>query len=65
MDAMLQQGVIEPAQSERRSPVVLVPKPNGSWWLGIKNRRLNAITIPEKYPIPKMDDCLDSLGETT
>jgi hypothetical protein len=30
VEKMLQAGVIEPATSERASPVVLVPKPNGS-----------------------------------
>ncbi|CDF40036.1 retrotransposon protein [Chondrus crispus] len=26
-------------------------------------RRLNAITVKDSYPLPKMEDCLDSLGD--
>jgi hypothetical protein len=24
---------------------------------------LNAITVPDSYPLPRMDECIDSLGE--
>ena len=26
-------------------------------------RRLNALTIPDNYPLPQMEDCIDSLGK--
>ena len=26
-------------------------------------RRLNSVTIKDRYPLPRMEDCLDSLGE--
>ena len=26
-------------------------------------RRLNALNIPDTYPLPRMEDCIDSLGE--
>jgi Reverse transcriptase (RNA-dependent DNA polymerase) len=29
----------------------------------VKYRKLNAITVPETYPLPRMDECIDSLGE--
>jgi Reverse transcriptase (RNA-dependent DNA polymerase) len=60
---MLRAGVIEPATSERASPVVLVPKPDGSMRFCIDYRRLNTVTVRDSYPLPRMDECIDSLGD--
>jgi hypothetical protein len=60
---MLAQGVIEPATCEWASPIVMVPKPDGSLRFCVDYRKLNAITVPDTYPLPRMDECIDSLGE--
>ena len=62
---MLQEGVIEPASSEWASPVVLVPKKDGTLRFCVDYRRLNKLTRRDSYPIPRMDECIDSLGDAT
>ena len=63
VDRMLKQGVIEPSKAQWASPVVLIPKPDGSIRFCIDYRKLNALTVRDVYPLPRMDECLDSLGD--
>ena len=65
VNKMLRGGVIEPAQSAWASPVVLVPKSDGSLRFCVDYRRLNAISIRDSYPLPRMDESIDSLGEAS
>ena len=63
VDKMLKAGFIEPACSEWASLVVLVPKSDGSLPFCVDYRMLNALTVKNTYPLPQIDEFLDSLGE--
>jgi hypothetical protein len=60
---MLKAGLIEPATSEWESPVVLITKKDGSIRLCVEYRKINALTLKDSYALPRMDECLDSLGD--
>ncbi|GFV28676.1 retrovirus-related Pol polyprotein from transposon 297 [Trichonephila clavipes] len=64
LDSLLQQGIIEECESPYASPVVLIPKPNDSMRLCIDYRKLNAQTVPDSYPLPRMDDLLNEAKAT-
>ena len=60
-ERMKELGVIEPSESPWAAPVVLVRKKDGSLRYCIDYRRLNDVTIKDSYPLPNMQDCLESL----
>ena len=62
VDKMLGEGVILPSESPWSSPVVMVTKKDGSCRFCIDYRKLNGITRKNAYPLPRIDECLESLG---
>ena len=60
-ERMKQMGVVEPSESPWAAPVVLVRKKDGTLRYCIDYRKLNQVTQKDSYPLPNIQDCLDSL----
>ena len=59
---MLKEDIIEPANGPWASPVVLVTKKDVSVRFCINFRKVNSVTRKDAYPLPRIIDCLDTLG---
>ena len=62
---LLDKDWIRKSSSPYSSPVVCVRKRDGTLRLCIDYRALNAKTVPDRQPIPRVQDVLDSLGGNT
>ena len=61
---MQQKEIIVPSKSTWASPIILVPKKDGSVWFCVDYRKANEITHKDAYLIPRIDDALDTLAES-
>lgn len=63
---MLKEGIIQHSTSPYNSPILLVPKKSSldekKWRLVVDFRQLNKQIIPDKFPLPRIDEILDHLG---
>ena len=59
---MLDAGVVQPSNNPWCNAVVLVRKKDGSLWFCIDFRRLNALTVKDSHPLPRICETLESLA---
>ena len=61
-EQMLNDGIIRPSDSPYASPLHLVPKPgNKEFRICVDYRKLNASTVPDRYPVPHIHDFASGL----
>jgi hypothetical protein len=61
MDKWIKQEVIEPSKSPWSAPVVIAYR-NGKPRFCVDYRKLNAMTVPDEFPIPRQKEILQALS---
>ena len=64
IEEMLQKDIIEHTTSRFSSPIVLVKKKDGSMRFCSDLRHINQILEEDTYPLPLIQDVLDSIGQS-
>ena len=59
---ILDAGIISRGVSEWASPTVLVRKRDGTVRYCIDLRKVNEVTVKDRYPLPKICECIDALA---
>ena len=65
LDVLLANGWIRPSESPFGAPILFVRKKDGSLRMCVDYRRLNAITVKNRAPLPRIDELFDQLQGAT
>lgn len=61
---MLAKQIIRPSMSPHAQEVVLVKKGEGDWRLCVDFRKLNKITVPDEFPLPRIQDLIRNIKDS-
>lgn len=65
IDELKEADIVEDSESPYASPILLVKKKTGDVRMCVDYRELDKKTVPDKYPLPRIDDQLDRLHGNT
>jgi hypothetical protein len=63
IQGLIEAGIVEESESAWASPIVLVPKSDGSMRLCTDFRKLNALTEADPFPMPRVESLIDKVGK--
>ena len=59
LEELMDKGIIRPSSSPWGCPAIFMKKKDGTPWMCVDYRPLNAITIKNKYPLPHINTLFD------
>ncbi len=59
---MLDNDIARPSFSSWASPCLLVNKSDGTYRFCTDYRKINKVTKPDSFPLPRIEDCVDRVG---
>ena len=62
LEELMDKGFIRPSSSPWGCPAIFVKKKDGTLWMCVDYRPLNAVTVKNKYPLPRIDTLFDQLA---
>lgn len=62
---LIDRGILRPSSSPWATPIHMVRKPSGSWRMCGDYRKVNAKTIPDRYPPPAISDLFERIHGKT
>ena len=62
LDRLESTGCIEPSNGSYASNLILVSKKDGGLRVCVDYRGVNEDTVPDRYPIPRIDELIDTIG---
>ena len=65
LEELQSRGFIRPSVSPWGAPALFVKKKDGSLRMCIDYRKLNRVTVKNRYPMPRIDDLFDQLRGST
>ena len=60
---LLDANIIAPSSSPYGSPCFLIKKKDNTYRFALDYRKLNSVTVPQFFPLPTLDTCLDLVGQ--
>ena len=62
VEYLVENGLARPSCSPWSSPCLLTPKSDGTPRFCKDYQKVNAVTISDSFPLPCLEDCIDSIG---
>ncbi|MCP4459067.1 MAG: hypothetical protein GY816_13745 [Cytophagales bacterium] len=62
IEEMAKAGIVRQSMSPYSSPVILIRKPDGTNRFVVDYRKLNSQTLPDSFPLPRVDETLERLA---
>ena len=59
LQELLDKGFIRPSVSPQGAPILFVKKKDDTLWMCIDYRKINKVTLKDKYQLPRIEDLFD------